>query len=1130
MNIDRVSPKEFLRARRPEKFSDSVVEEQAALDRSMLEYHLDTLTSRSQEVKFAIFARHLAEREICPNLMPQTGPTGGGDSKVDSETYPVADDLSLGWWVGIGREAASERWAFAFSAKRKWADKVRSDVASAVETGRDYRKIFFVSNQFIRDKARAQMEDELRAKYGIDVRILDRTWILDKVFGGKHEALAIEDLELATSKRTAIRKGPRDTQRETDLKKLEDRIQEALQQQRFGFQLAEDCIDAADLATQLERPRTETDGLFERAEQMISKCGTDHQRLKCAYQKALTAFWWYEDYEEFAKLYIKVEDCTKGSQNAYDLELLTNLWFLLQSTVIRGRLDATRVALHERSETLAKELERLSQDDNRPGAALQAQTLLLLMQFQLKLGSKESIDSVLRDLQEVVHKCEGLVGYPLDPLVKFVTQMGENFHGISAYDGLFETVVKLSSTRKGEVSAARMLLERGTQQFRADRPYDAIRTLGRVLRKLCKHESRHDLVRALYVCGCAYERVGLLWAARGAVLGAASLATAELSAYGEVTRAQAACCSRLKWLELQLGRLPQILAWHEADIALRVALVAKGHDESEFGEGEREFDLGLGILLLKTDFWELKWLSRLPDVLERMGLFGSCVALIYALGHEEELRGEGSHDVWGDDDPHAVALKWRDLPASEELPAKPALYEERKVTLKSNLLGCKITVESENASPCIELSESILAALESLLSTGTVDRMICHEPTLTIAVRKSDFASDPFEFELQEHTGRPHLSITCAPFSPHILTIEAQEAIKERIIKLLTTAFARIVMTRDFQKTFEELVRDELALERSLNFTGSFVTVANVLGSSPRNRISSWSDPSGREYPPKRAEAWDADAPPAEEPTHPGAERWGQGEPPQELLDHSGTKHTQIQNVSLIRMSLWDKAGWMATVFGTSHAGSGPPVLAPVFTDSQAARQIFLDWRNELGIRDTQERLRLTIVRHVDKMKPFSYRVVFGSNPKTGLSSGDVRYVLLVNRSNTMDAESYENLERFLRSYEKFGEYFLAAAFTSAGTSEPKIIWDHQLLKRELHVREAWQIGRNDPDSMAIQEDDEPFIPDGVKNPPVVDLLRWIRERSPNPAPIVGGPKQELERNDPCPCGSGKKYKKCHGA
>ena len=114
---DRSSPKEFLKSRRPERFSDSFVEEGPRLDRAVVEYHLDTLTSRSQEIEFQKFARSLIQREVCPNLLPQSGPTGGGDSKVDSETYPVSDDHSLVWYVGTGREASNERWAFAFSAK-----------------------------------------------------------------------------------------------------------------------------------------------------------------------------------------------------------------------------------------------------------------------------------------------------------------------------------------------------------------------------------------------------------------------------------------------------------------------------------------------------------------------------------------------------------------------------------------------------------------------------------------------------------------------------------------------------------------------------------------------------------------------------------------------------------------------------------------------------------------------------------------------------------------------------------------------------------------------------------------------------------------------------------------------------
>jgi len=184
--------------------------------------------------------------------------------------------------------------------------------------------------------------------------------------------------------------------------------------------------------------------------------------------------------------------------------------------------------------------------------------------------------------------------------------------------------------------------------------------------------------------------------------------------------------------------LPQILTWHEIDTSVREILAERAHDQPELDQGEREFDLALGILLLKTDLWELKWLSKLPDVLDRLGLLASWVALIYSLGHEEELRDEDGREMWGVDDPHAMALSLRDQPASGDLPAQPALYEGTKVTLSSNVLGCSITIESQNAAPCVELAESVLAALEGLLSTGTVDHMIAREPVLTMAVRKSD--------------------------------------------------------------------------------------------------------------------------------------------------------------------------------------------------------------------------------------------------------------------------------------------------------------------------------------------------------------------------------------------------------
>jgi|SRR5271170_4556837 len=108
------SPREFLKNRRPERFSDTVFQDIPQLDRAILEYHLDTLTSRSEELLFQNFARELLEHTVCPNLIPQTGPTGGGDSKVDSETYPVAESLALSWFIGNGNDAATERCSIPF--------------------------------------------------------------------------------------------------------------------------------------------------------------------------------------------------------------------------------------------------------------------------------------------------------------------------------------------------------------------------------------------------------------------------------------------------------------------------------------------------------------------------------------------------------------------------------------------------------------------------------------------------------------------------------------------------------------------------------------------------------------------------------------------------------------------------------------------------------------------------------------------------------------------------------------------------------------------------------------------------------------------------------------------------------
>jgi hypothetical protein len=1087
------SPRAFLKARRPERFSDSVPEESPSLDRSMLEYHLDTLTSRSQETDFQRFALELSKREICPNMLPQTGPTGGGDSKVDAETYPVADELSFVWHTGVGREAASERWAFAFSAKEKWRDKVQSDVAKLAATGRGYVKAFFVTNQFVPDRVRAEVEDQLRIKHSLDVRILDRTWILDRIFGGRHEALVIEELRLATSIRTRVRKGPLDVEREKEIEEVEARIREASQQRQFGLQFVDDCLNAATLARSLDRPRAEIDGLFRRAERAAKEYGTQHQSLAFAYQRAWTAYWWHEDATEFATLFGTVEEQAVGSQNAYDLELVSNLWYILHTLVRTGGLAEIEGKLSDRTATLARELERLSAEETRPSTSLQARTLRLVMRL---LSSVEEADAVLGELQVVIRQCEGLVGYPLEPLAKIITEWGESLGDRSAYEGLFETLTEVMAARTGEVSAARMLLKRGAQHLDAERPFEAIRSLGRALRRLFKHESRHEAVLALYLIGHAYEQAGLLWAARGSTLTGAAVATNDFWTYADVTPQQAACYHRLKLLELRLGRLPRVLAWHEVDRAVTQVLTQGGQKIPDQSERDTIFDCLFGILFLKTELWHLGRLTAVPDVLDHLELHHSSLALQYALGHEDGLS-EGFDGAMGEEAVRAVFIRWRDQPGAAELPAAPTLDDTRTVTLVSSVLGCRVTVDAENGPPYVELAESLLAALESLVSTGLRAGVLAREPILTIRVRRSDFAQAPFDFTVENRDGRPEVEVRCREFNPHAMSPEFQAQVKDGVFRLLTEVLPRVLFLGDVEQTLGTLFGDELALERSIHFTSSFVTLGNVLGDHPKTTLSDWLHPAAKTYPLLRSQEWDHEVKPV---IPQGEDAQPKGEQEHGTLavppDAERISHSRMETHSLIREPFWDRAGWSGTAFAWVVDHSEPPVLALVFRDAEVARQIFAQWRRELGTEDSRELLRIAIIRGVEKAQPSTYRVVIGSNPAAVRSAREVQHTVMISRVHTMTPTSDRNLTAFLRAYNVAGKYLLCLAVATAAPPWVKIDDDHSIVKTQLNVREAWQIGRNDLDCTGIQETDDPVIPPTEGKAPVLDLLAWMRARS----------------------------------
>ena len=220
-----LSPSEYMKANRPERFSDSGSRLTHALDLMVLDHAIATLTERNQHKDFENFARALAQREVCRNLRPSTGPEGGGDGKIDSESYPVAEEIKRTWLEGHSGE---EFWAVAMSAKKTWSSKLRSDVKSICSTKRGYKRILFFTNQNPRQRDRKRIEDELTKQYGVKVTVFDRSWLVEKTIDNENQDLAYIHLGVGVPKESS-KLGPNDTARLEELEQLESRLKELVE-------------------------------------------------------------------------------------------------------------------------------------------------------------------------------------------------------------------------------------------------------------------------------------------------------------------------------------------------------------------------------------------------------------------------------------------------------------------------------------------------------------------------------------------------------------------------------------------------------------------------------------------------------------------------------------------------------------------------------------------------------------------------------------------------------------------------------------------------------------------------------------------------------------------------------------
>lgn len=1079
-----------MRNRRPNLFSDTQFDDVPQLPKSVFEYHLESLTSRKQEYQFEHFCWKLAEREVCPNLCSQTGPTGGGDSKVDSETYPVAEEIAERWWIGTP-SSGKERWAFAFSAKRDWKSKVKGDVKNILSTGRDYKVIYFFTNQFVRDKARSECEDILSEDAGVPVRIIDRFWIVEKVFEADDQqkeayfaALGIDDMYRARTNRP----GPRDTARIEELEELDRQVADQSRYQGARYQLVEDCLRGALLARGLERSRSEVDARFLQADRLARELDHNQQRLRIAYSQAWTVYWWYEDYTEFDQLYDIVERRAKRSDQASDVDLLYTLWTLLPS--LADQIQDTR--FESRSQRLETMLANLADESRRPNNALQARTSLTLMRTMLAYHSSKSTEAEegWRNLSRIVDRSEGLGSYSVEYLFDLAQELGD-FIDSPAFDVFYEKIVDTMSKRRCEGVAGTAYFRRASQKLERGKPYEAIQLFGRAEELLIKREYRRELWMTLLGISHAFERVGLLWAARNKALAASDLALEAFKEQGRLTPSTLMALRWLVWLELKLGRLPQIL---EA-ISLSNLVAAQldlPEDRLEVLDEESAIQEGvLGIHFLNLPVNALSNVTRLPNTLQELGLDLARIALLFVLGHEHVLLEEEFLEDYRDAETVQSFFElWQDQPAAEDIPLQPTLVDGTTSTLRSTILGSEIFIETPDNEVSFGIAESLLSTLEAFLSTCDDREAFPYRERVTIVV------SPPAQFH-----GTPQITFPDYESGSILITPPAEICFKtaserqdfmEWLRETLLQIACSMLMIRATEGWAEQVIGKERGLSRALTSGNSLALTRSLFGEPVKVRLSDWIKQDAQNYEVLRDRPWRTEKT-ANESNSMESVKFSSDSPPANLFDRERLKHTDQRVLTPIDTPLWNQAQWRGTVFEWSLDPGNPPILAIGFENGEAGNEIFRAWKGRWGNIDKDNMIRVVIITGFSERKPADYAVAIGPNFRHMAEAGK-KAVRAVSRINRMSPTSSANLDNFVAAYRDTGIFFLAPVLLS--TSKQIVgVPSRQLAiaKQQLDIREAWQIGENDPDRVALLEDDDPIIPAGVTDPPVNKALASIR-------------------------------------
>lgn len=1040
----------FYRDRRKEQFSDSEIVYEIPLTEELFDIQMDLLSTKKMQSQFENFIVAVAGRLITPNIKPQTGPDGGGDGKVDAETFAVSPDISDRWYVGTGGARGEEYWALAISCKSKWKDKVESDVAKIVETKRGYTQVLFFTNQYIKADKRLEVERRLSDQYGIKVFIFDRLWCRHAVFLHGCLDLALSELCFSDKYRNKhVTIGPNDKRRQERLSAIEKDILRPIN--GLDTDYVDELAEAFILSRNLERPRTETEGRYYRAVEQCKIHGTEPQLFNLIYDHGWTSLFWFEDITTAYQDYLKLKEYVDRDCSVARLEKLTNLKTVLQSAVTMGIVSIPKI--WDENEYIRKLEMKLSGDSKRKASHLFLRLYVAEQDLIYRVRQKETLASELVKLKPMLLEAASCLDISFESQYEVMRILSENFEDSPEFDKMLDELSERLSESRQSACAARIRLDRAQSYLDKDRPKEAVRHLSFCVYAFEREECLNELIQSSGLMGLALWDMGLPYSAEAFLIKSACFLVKDYYKNGTLSHMLLSVLVKLCEIELMLGRLVMYLNWHR--LLMCVANNANFYSEQNFKESVKMQDASWACRLAAADLSQPIF-AKLPDILERAGLFVSSQFLKYTLGYPEDIDEQNREA--------AKMRNWRswmlEQPVFEQFLCELNISQYDVAKLETTVNNFTFEVEYPNHCMLQGVAEVLLASVEAMMATDDKLDVVPYHSDIHIQVVQTGGVSEMIALEQ-----RDQYELKINP-----LTL-SDEAFWACVVRFIVYFLARNAVVKEGVETLIGRKQDqERMLDRMSVLQHTRMANRIIFGDMFKHCIEEWVEPSDKNYSFK-GEVFTV--------------------PHKIYLNHK--QHTVDAFRVNQNMDVWEGAGWKACVFLGDREGVLPPVFGLAFENATKAAKIVDEWRRLSAA--GKPNVKIFIVRGIDANHPMWYRVCVAPELSWDKEHAD-KMMLTVCRKHTMTPKTTKNLDCFESQFRKFGYCRLVSCCYGDAIDNVTIskMCSEGFVFSNIAFINAFEIADGTEAVFALEANDNPVIPEGFESKaPVLTVLTKLK-------------------------------------